>query len=424
MTSRLFTLASLLSLLLCLATAALWVRSYRVGDEIGWSSRWQWTAGGGTARGVILLAWIKEPAPEPGWHHYSFKTPPDYRDMEGLDFAPQFAGFGLQAARQGDSRYYGVFAPLWFIVALELVLPIWCFIRFRRRRRHDSGHCKVCGYDIRASPERCPECGTPTRAEASVGKFALEALLALSLTILAGGCASEYRHLPQESYAPPLQSATQVAGTYIDHSPSQFGGSLWNMLTGDDADEPGGNVPAQTRVEVSRDGYLIVTRLVNGAQPARRRVPYKIVDGYLRISRKKFWTAVLFSSLKLNEVAIAVEPSHGLRVWHEYAPLGFILVVPIPGDPGPPPYWRPFPRGGGSVPVTTRAPVPTAVPNAGTLFRGGQSWSRRGRAKRRPGFSLRSEEPRSRHVGTLPAAWWESGTETWLSHWRLDLSPL
>lgn len=56
--------------------------------------------------------------------------------------------------------------PAGDLFLIALVVPGFHIFRWRRNRRPKPGHCRKCGYDLRATPDRCPECGTvpPTMA--------------------------------------------------------------------------------------------------------------------------------------------------------------------------------------------------------------------------------------------------------------------
>ena len=60
---------------------------------------------------------------------------------------------------------YGVLLPWWLLLAIAGGPCLWWFDKAQRRAwRLTQALCLQCGYDLRASPERCPECGSPVPA--------------------------------------------------------------------------------------------------------------------------------------------------------------------------------------------------------------------------------------------------------------------
>jgi hypothetical protein len=84
------------------------------------------------------------------------------RSGEGVSWG----GFAYRTTRPASTRYHAVIVPCWFIVIVLVLLPTpEVARRLARGRRSRTNRCATCGYDLRASPGRCPECGVvPTLA--------------------------------------------------------------------------------------------------------------------------------------------------------------------------------------------------------------------------------------------------------------------
>jgi len=184
---------SAVSLVLCVATIALWIRGWRV-DDLLWMQhqhpgqadhRLYWV-NLESGEGTLGLNWDTLIASRPLAENMSRSRwrfglqrgqPLNTMQRWRLDQPSLFnaAGFSRHFGKLLICRFKysagfnngmgvmvvrAVMVPDWFSFLLTSLSPsIWIFSWRKRLQRIEESHCLSCGYDLRATPELCPECG-------------------------------------------------------------------------------------------------------------------------------------------------------------------------------------------------------------------------------------------------------------------------
>ena len=151
---HLLLLASILCLLLCAGATWLWVRSYRGPEQVMWQTSggrlFNVISGHGTVDFLVIPRW-----PQVEETRYSRWDPHVYY---GTRYSKRVLGFGTDVIwPEYGGRYVNV--PHWFFVFIFSSTAFGLGRKWWKTRPRRPGKCKVCGYDMRATPQRCPECG-------------------------------------------------------------------------------------------------------------------------------------------------------------------------------------------------------------------------------------------------------------------------
>jgi hypothetical protein len=174
----LFTIIAGLSLVLLMATVAVWGRSYFYRDIVSYVTK----DGNGqiiqSIRGRMDFMSDLDGKSTGSVSHQEDRLSTDAIWNGGMSGYPVKVEWHLGHVWQKYSRYHGfgwpgngantgfttnhrlVVIPYWSPAVLFAILPtIWIWRSIKYGHRKSIGHCPKCNYDLRATPSRCPECG-------------------------------------------------------------------------------------------------------------------------------------------------------------------------------------------------------------------------------------------------------------------------
>ena len=167
--SILLTSGSLPCLALLVAVLVLWPRSYWRAELLvfrPWKDAPDVNAR--TNMGSIVAIIIDDPTSSAGGPAVFLMTekPQSFwlHMLGNVDAKFDVAGLRYKVSVWSHGRRDSLIVVPFYLIALVLLIgalpAIRAIVRWvRRRRRFAAGYCQRCGYDRRASPSRCPECG-------------------------------------------------------------------------------------------------------------------------------------------------------------------------------------------------------------------------------------------------------------------------
>ena len=162
-----------LSLAAFAAICLLWINSYRRTQFVGCERPAYWFGAMSTG-GIVRLEYGGYRESTQGWTYISSPAARAglWQEVRARDRAGGvLRELGIAYARisyfpDGSMERRALYLPHWLIAGCFLLLPTAQLVKWwRSRRPRGLGVCANCGYDLRASPGACPECGALSAAE-------------------------------------------------------------------------------------------------------------------------------------------------------------------------------------------------------------------------------------------------------------------